>query len=112
MASEPAPDATLDDCLSGILAAGHLLQNALDTEEALSRRLKADPGDPNLHLQLQMVRHQTQTAFEDYSQSVRQCAHAAAENKWSTPPRPKLGARLLAAVTHPFRAKRAHFDSA
>ena len=109
MSTEPAHEVTLQECFTGILTAGQRLRNALDLEHSLSQQLDSEPGDPSLPFQLQIARHQTEMAFEQYNQSVRYCAKAAAENNWTLAKHPRFWSRVATAVAHPFRGRRQRY---
>ncbi len=112
MVNDAVPEVTLQGCFNGILTAGQRLRIALDLEQSLSQRLDSDPGDPGLPLQLQIARHQTELAFDEYNQSVRYCAKAAAENDWTIAKQPRFWSRVGSAVIHPFRGRRQRYNAA
>jgi hypothetical protein len=112
MPSEPVREVTLQECFTGILTAGQRLRSALDLEHSLSDQLDLEPGDPHLTFQLHIARHQTELAFEQYNQSVRYCAKAAAENNWTMAKQPRFWSRVATAVAHPFRGRKQRYHPA
>jgi len=109
MPNDTVQEVSLQVCFNGILTAGQRLRLALDLEQSLSQRLDSQPSDPGLPLQLQIARHQTELAFDEYNQSVRYCAKAAAENHWTISRQPRFWSRVASAVVHPFRGRRQRY---